>query len=138
MGNQVPKATPVQRRVARSGEKERPKKLPQDILTDEEIDNIQKSWPHLKKHIIPILTQAFLELFTENPDVKDKFLGFRNYSIADLQRHEKEGDNDNALQRHVPRVARAVVKVVSHVENLDDVLDYLECVGKIHQKNGIM
>lgn len=28
--------------------------------------------------------------------------------------------------------------MVSHVGNLDDVLDYLECVGKIHQRNGIM
>ncbi len=45
---------------------------------------------------------------------------------------------DNALQRHVPRVARAVVKVANRVDSLDDILDYIELVGKIHHKNGIM
>ena len=61
-----------------------------------------------------------------------------SYSLALAQSFFCFVLSDNALQRHVPRVARAFVKVVTHVHNLDGVLDYLECVGKIHQKNGIM
>ena len=36
-----------------------------------------------------ILQQAFLDLFTENPDIKDKFMGFRNYIVEELRRSEK-------------------------------------------------
>ena len=32
--------------------------------------------------------EAFLELFRECPDVKDKFMSFRNYSVADLERKD--------------------------------------------------
>jgi hypothetical protein len=43
----------------------------------------------------------------------------------------------NGLQRHIPRVSRAITKVVNHVENLDQVTGYLEMLGKIHQQIGI-
>ena len=43
----------------------------------------------------------------------------------------------NGLQRHIPRVSRAITKVVNHVENLDQVAGYLEMLGKIHQQIGI-
>ncbi len=43
----------------------------------------------------------------------------------------------NGLQRHIPRVSRAITKVVNHVENLDHVAGYLEMLGKIHQQIGI-
>jgi len=38
----------------------------------------------------------------------------------------------------VPKVARAVVKVANHVDNLDEIMDYIAFVGRIHHKNGIM
>lgn len=44
---------------------------------------------------------------------------------------------ENALQRHIPRITRAVVKVINHADNLDAVLDYCECIGRIHHRNGI-
>ena len=43
----------------------------------------------------------------------------------------------NGLQRHIPRVSRAITKVINHVENLDQVTGYLEMLGKIHQQIGI-
>ena len=43
----------------------------------------------------------------------------------------------NGLQRHIPRVSRAITKVINHVENLDQVTGYLEMLGKIHQQIGV-
>ena len=43
----------------------------------------------------------------------------------------------NGLQKHIPKVSRAITKVVNHVENLDQVAGYLEMLGKIHQQIGI-
>ena len=43
----------------------------------------------------------------------------------------------NGLQRHIPRVSRAIVKVVNNVEHLDHVAAYLEMLGKIHQQIGV-
>ena len=43
----------------------------------------------------------------------------------------------NGLQRHIPRVSRAITKVVNSIENLDRVSRYLEMLGKIHQQIGI-
>ena len=45
----------------------------------------------MQGHVKNILTSAFLELFSENPDVKDKFMGFKNYSVEDLQKGSDKG-----------------------------------------------
>ncbi len=39
--------------------------------------------------MVEILSQAFLELFKHNQDIKDKFVNFRDFSVEDLQ---KKGD----------------------------------------------
>ena len=41
------------------------------------------------------------------------------------------------LQRHVPKVARALSKILSHVDDLNTIGDYLKILGKIHHQNGI-
>ena len=41
------------------------------------------------------------------------------------------------LQKHIPRVSRALVKVLTHVDNLQSVAEYLEVLGRIHHKVGI-
>ena len=41
------------------------------------------------------------------------------------------------LQRHVPKVARALSKILSHVDDLNSIGDYLKILGKIHHQNGI-
>ncbi len=38
----------------------------------------------------------------------------------------------------MPRVARSIVKMANRVDSIDDILDYIELIGKIHHKNGIM
>ncbi len=37
----------------------------------------QATWPHVRPHANEILTEAFLDLFRANPDIKDKFVNFR-------------------------------------------------------------
>ena len=41
------------------------------------------------------------------------------------------------LQRHVPKVARALSKIITHVDDLNSIGDYLKILGKIHHQNGI-
>ena len=44
---------------------------------------------------------------------------------------------NSMLQKHIPRVSRALVKVLTHVDNLQSVAEYLEVLGRIHHKIGI-
>lgn len=57
-------------------------------LTSEEVKNIQDTWPYLQIHLNSILHEAFLSMFTENPDIKDKFFAFKDYTIDDLRNHD--------------------------------------------------
>ena len=47
---------------------------------------LKNSWLYLEKDLNSILTEAFLEMFSDNPDIKSKFFQFRNHSIEDLKR----------------------------------------------------
>ena len=51
----------------------------------------QDTWPHLRSHIEQICTDAFLAMFEDNPDVKDKFYDFRDYTVEDLKKPEQQG-----------------------------------------------
>lgn len=50
----------------------------------------QDTWPHLRSHIEQICTDAFLAMFEDNPDVKDKFYDFRDYTVEDLKKPEQQ------------------------------------------------
>ena len=42
------------------------------------------------------------------------------------------------LRRHLPRVARALTKVVRNLHRLDDrIVEYLQILGKVHSRRGI-
>lgn len=43
----------------------------------------------------------------------------------------------NALQRHVPRVSRAITKVVKLMDRPANAAEYLQVLGKIHHQMGI-
>lgn len=111
--------------------------LKEEPLTMDEVRNLQETWPYIHLHLDSILRETFLALFMDNPDIKDKFFAFKDYTVEDL----KKPSQDNAvgvLQRHIPRVSRALAKVVTHVDNLESVTEYLKVLGKIHHQNGIL
>jgi len=94
--------------LSRKERRERGIPLPPDILTDEEIEDIQvrtcatkyeydsgvlqTTWPHVRPEVNELLTHAFLDLFVANPDVKEKFVNFRNVTVEDLQRTKDPGE----------------------------------------------
>ena len=41
------------------------------------------------------------------------------------------------LNRHIPVVTRSLTKIMSHLDDLQSVADYLELLGKIHHQSGI-
>ena len=134
--------------------------------------------------MVDILTEAFLTLFSEHPNIKEKF--FKTYyngnksggghvegnarnngranaapntltggifflyrrrdSIWDLVLSDKllsylffcavaAGD---LLQRHIPKVVRAIAKAANNVDDLErKTADYFQIVGKLHYQNGI-
>ena len=45
----------------------------------------QESWQFIRPNITEVLTHAFLDLFLENLEIKDKFEAFRGYTIEDLR-----------------------------------------------------
>ena len=48
--------------------------------------HLQETWPIIRPQLHDILNRAFLDLFMENMDVKDKFQAFRDFTIEDLRR----------------------------------------------------
>ncbi len=107
-------------------------------LSPEETKNIQDTLPYVTMHMHEILNEAFINLFALNPDIKDKFFTFKDSTPEDLKcDQEQQGDDSFALQRHIPRVGRALTKILSKVDDLSSVLDYLQILGKIHHQNGI-
>ena len=45
---------------------------------------------------------------------------------------------ENPLQRFIPGVARALNKVVLHVEDPAGIIVFIELIGQTHHKNGIL
>jgi hypothetical protein len=41
-------------------------------------------------HLDSILNETFLNLFIENPDIKDKFFAFKDYTVEDLRKPESD------------------------------------------------
>ena len=41
------------------------------------------------------------------------------------------------MQRHIPKVARAISKIVSNLESIGKVVEYIQIMGKLHYQNGI-
>lgn len=105
----------------------------------DEVEQLRECWSHMEGHLHDILSDSFLELFAEKPDIKDKFFEFRNYTIEDLRKHQPEAEANglNALQRHVPRVSRAITKVVKLMDRPANAAEYLQVLGKIHHQMGI-
>lgn len=109
-----------------------PKK--QQFLSVDDTKNIQDTLHYVNMHMHEILNEAFLNMFSLNPDIKEKFFAFKDATIEDLR---QENDGSRALARHVPRVSRAMIKILSKLDDLDSVIDYLKVLGKIHHQNGI-
>lgn len=51
----------------------------------------------MEGHLHDILSDSFLELFAEKPDIKDKFFEFRNYTIEDLRKHQPEAEANGMM-----------------------------------------
>ena len=51
---------------------------------------LQDTWPHLRAHVETICLDSFMAMFEDNPDVKDKFFQFRDYTIEDLKKPEHQ------------------------------------------------
>ena len=41
------------------------------------------------------------------------------------------------LNKHIPMVTRSLTKIMSHLDDLQSIADYLELLGKIHHQSGI-
>ena len=46
-------------------------------------------------------------------------------------------ESARGLAKHIPKVARAIVKVLARADDLNSVADYMKVLGKIHSQNGI-
>merc|ERR1739838_1158129 len=93
-------------------------------LTIDEINHIQDTLPYVNIHMNEILNEAFITMFTLNPDIQDKF--FKDHIAIDDSDEIKEDQDEQSrgLQRHIPRVARALSKILSHVDDLHSIRDY--------------
>ena len=99
---------------------------------------LQESWKHLQPVMHQVLLDTFHFLFKENNDIKEKFFNFKNAAIEDLNKKWGGGlGTTTGFQKHIARVARALTKVVNHVDRLEAVADYLSMLGKIHHQIGV-
>ena len=51
-------------------------------------NNFQDTLPYVRLNLNLILHDAFINMFTLNPDIKAKFFTFKDYSIQDLKIQE--------------------------------------------------
>ena len=54
-------------------------------LLEDEISLIKETWEFIRSNITEVLTAAFINLFLEHLEIKDKFEAFRGYTIEDLR-----------------------------------------------------
>ena len=67
-----------------------PKAFPS--LTIDEINHIQDTLPYVNIHMNEILNEAFITMFTLNPDIQDKF--FKDYIATAADSDEFKGEED--------------------------------------------
>jgi len=67
-------------------------------------------------------------MFRSGDDTKALFNKFRN-----IQSEDELRINDN-LESHGTKVLEVIDEVISHIENVDDVLNLLSVTGKMHIK----
>ena len=54
-------------------------------MTKEEIQSIHDTLPYITMHMHEILNEAFVNMFTLNPDIKDKFFSLKDVTIEELK-----------------------------------------------------
>ena len=54
-------------------------------LTKEEIQSLRDTLPYITMYMHDILNEAFIAMFTLNPDIKDKFFSLKDVTIEELR-----------------------------------------------------
>ncbi|TPP63302.1 Globin X [Fasciola gigantica] len=96
-------------------------------LSDGEIRAVRTSWMMLKTHIEKIGVIVFLGLFEEHSDFRDAFARFRGKQLREITR-------DPALQAHGLRVLNIVDKLVSRLQKVETIQDFILSLGCRHCK----
>ena len=60
------------------------------------------------------------------------------FMLVTISLHSGEDGELHLLRRHLPRVARALTKVVRGLHRLDErLVEYLQVLGKVHSRRGV-
>ena len=92
----------------------------------------------MKSRIIFVLLKYFLcfrFMIFQPPDL------YANATVAQRKRRGLYPQPNHVVQhplwKHLNKVSRALAKVVANLEDLENVRDYLQVLGKIHHQAGV-